>query len=203
MNSLYTRCGAALLCASTLAACGGGDDGAFPLSGTINGLNREGLILSNKGKQLTVVYANTPTSFTFPDTIATDAEFEVLVAQSPAGQTCVPTNNKSKANYYTYNQTVINCTTEPFVLGGSISGLTANGLVLVNGSATVSPVANATSFTFGKTVFNGLPYGVTVLSQPAGLTCTVLNGTSINKPESKMPMADVNDIVVNCVPKEG
>ena len=35
-----------------------------------------------------------------------------------------------------------------YTIGGAISGLSATGLVLANGSDTVSPAANATSFVF-------------------------------------------------------
>jgi hypothetical protein len=78
-------------------------------------------------------------------------------------------------------------------LGGSISGLTAAGLVLANGSDTVSPAANATTFTFPTRVGDGSAYGVTVLAQPAGLTCSVINGAAI------MGAADVTSVQVNCI----
>ena len=77
-------------------------------------------------------------------------------------------------------------------LGGSISGLTAAGLVLASGGVsvqTVAPAANASSFVFANPVTG--PYAVTVQTQPAGLQCTVANGTGT-------VAADVNDVVVSC-----
>ena len=77
-------------------------------------------------------------------------------------------------------------------LGGSISGLTAAGLVLASGGIsvqTVAPAANASSFVFANPVTG--PYAVTVQTQPAGLQCTVANGTGT-------VAADVNDVVVSC-----
>lgn len=194
MNSLTSRCGAALLIATALAACGGSDGGSLPVSGTINGMNgtnRSALILSNGGKQL--ILTTPVSSFAFTDLLAPDTEFEVKVDQSPSGQKCTASNNKNKINYYTYSTTVINCTTDPYPLGGTITGLTGNGLVLANGSNTAAPLAGASTFTFAATVPNGALYGITVLTQPAGQTCTVdanANGT--------MPMAAKNDIAVSC-----
>jgi hypothetical protein len=187
MKSLTSRCGAALLLASALAACGGSDSGSLPVSGSIVGLNRAGLILSNGGKQLVIDGA--PSSFSFPDLLAPDTAYEVKVDKSPDGQKCEPSNNKNKINYYTYNTTVITCSTDPFPLGGTVSGLTGAGLAL-------AILPGATTFAFPIQVPNGAPYGVTVLTQPAGQICTVANGTA-----AKMPMAAVNTVVVTCVNK--
>lgn len=191
MKSLTSRCGAALLCATVLAACGGGGGGDIPLGGTWYGLNRAGLILTNKGKDLEITdLANQ--KFAFTEYVAQDAEFEITVKHSPDGQQCKESNNKGRANYYSYQQTVITCTTDLYTLGGTITGLTAEGLVLNNGNLTVAPRKNETSFSFGKTVPNQLNYSVTVLAQPAGQVCTVQNGAG------KMPLADKFDVVVDC-----
>ncbi len=191
MKSLTMRCAALALCATTLAACGGGSGGSIPLSGSISGLNRAGLVLTNKGKDLEV--ANSATQFTFADLVASDSEFEILVKKNPDGQVCTPSNNKGRANYYSYTQTIITCTTDLYTLSGTVSGVKNTGLVLANGSITVSVSPGATTFTFGKTVPNQLSYGVTVLSQPTGQTCTVQNGAGT------MPTADRNDVVVTCI----
>ena len=191
MNSLTSRCGAALLIATALAACGGSDGGSLPVSGSIQGLNRGGLILSNGGKQLTLETA--VTSFQFADLLAPDTEFEVKVDKSPAGQKCTASNNKNKINYYTYNTTVITCTTDAYPLGGTITGLTGSGLVLANGSNTASVLPGATSFTFSAAVPNRAPFAITVLSQPAGQTCLLVANAS-----GFMPMAAKTDIAVSC-----
>ena len=196
MNSLTSRCGAALLCASALAACGGSDSGSLPVSGTIYGLNRAGLILTTNGEELTV--ADSAGSFAFTKLLSPDTEFFVEVKKSPDGQKCTPTNNKNKINYYTYNSTIINCTTDSYPLGGSVSGLTGSGLVLANGSSTVAILPGATSFVFTTLVPNRGPYTVTVLTPPDGQTCTVTNGVA-----TQMPMAAVNNVVVTCNKKSG
>jgi 6-phosphogluconolactonase (cycloisomerase 2 family) len=74
-------------------------------------------------------------------------------------------------------------------LGGTVSALTTDGLVLADKGATVSVPANATSFTFG-TVSGS--YDVTILSQPTGQTCTVANGSGTTNGMS------VNNVAVSC-----
>lgn len=191
MKSLTMRCAALTLCATTLAACGGSDGGSIPLSGSISGLNRGGLVLTNQGKDLPLT--GPATTFTFADLVANDSEFEILVKTNPVGQVCTPSNNKGRANYYSYTQTIITCTTDLYTLGGTVIGLKGAGLVLANGSITVAVPAGAATFSFGKSVPNQLPYGVTVLAQPAGQTCSVQNGTG-----EKMPVGDKNDVIINC-----
>ncbi len=44
-------------------------------------------------------------------------------------------------------------------------------------------------------VLDGAPYGITVLTQPPGLVCTVANGIGV------MGEVDISNIVVTCVPK--
>lgn len=192
MKSLTMRCAALTLCATTLAACGGGSDGSIPLRGSISGLNRLGLVLTNKGKDHIV--PDSATTFEFAELVANDSEFEILVKTNPNGQVCTPSNNKGRANLYSYTQTIITCTTDLYTLGGAVTGLKGAGLVLANGSITVAVQAGATTFTFGKTVPNQLPYGITVLSQPTGQTCSVQNGTG-----EKMPIGDKNDVIINCI----
>jgi hypothetical protein len=46
---------------------------------------------------------------------------------------------------------------------------------------------------FDQRVGDGSTYGVTVLSQPAGQTCTVTNGVG------RMDTTDINSVQVNCV----
>jgi hypothetical protein len=77
-------------------------------------------------------------------------------------------------------------------LGGTISGLTRPGLVLANGTDTVSVAANATTFTLPAPVATHDTYAVTVAGQPAGLTCSVSKGSGA------MPASEVTHVKVRC-----
>jgi len=63
-----------------------------------------------------------------------------------------------------------------YTVGGSITGLNAAGLELANGATTVTVPSGATSFTFTGALASGAQYAVTVLSQPSGEACHVING---------------------------
>ncbi len=65
-----------------------------------------------------------------------------------------------------------------YTIGGTVSGLTAAGLVLQdNGGDNLTVGASAGSFTFATPITSGAAYKVSVLTQPAGLTCTVTSGS--------------------------
>ncbi len=60
-------------------------------------------------------------------------------------------------------------------LGGTVTGLTRDGLVLANGNSTIAIPANATSYKFPDQIGNFDSYNVTVVAQPTGLTCNLAN----------------------------
>ena len=79
-----------------------------------------------------------------------------------------------------------------FNVGGSVSGLTGTGLVLQNsGGDNLAIAANATTFTFATPAGAGAPYAVTVLTQPTGQSCTVVNS-------SGTASANVTNVAVTC-----
>ncbi len=79
-----------------------------------------------------------------------------------------------------------------YTVGGTITGFTGSGLVLEdNGGSDLAVPANATRFTFATPV-TGV-YSVTVLTQPAGQTCTVSGG-------SGTATANVTGVQVTCSP---
>jgi uncharacterized repeat protein (TIGR03803 family) len=79
-------------------------------------------------------------------------------------------------------------------VGGTISGLTAGGLVLAGGTDALPVPAGATSFTMPTPVAIGSVYNIAVLTQPAGLSCLVANGTG------SMPFGNVANVRVLCAP---
>ncbi|MGV7210882.1 hypothetical protein ACLB1G_23870 [Oxalobacteraceae bacterium A2-2] len=195
MKSLTLRAGLALLCAVILASCGG-SNGSLVLSGTITGLTKSGLVLTNGSKTLPVDAG--ATQFVFPDLLSEDEAFDVEVKPgTPVGAVCTPSNNKAKANAYTVYQTVITCVTNSYSLGGAVTGLkSGDTVVLTNGSDTASVKGNAdgsaVSFVFPLKVADGALYGVTVYSAPTGKTCSIGNGIGI------MPGNNVSNIQITC-----
>jgi hypothetical protein len=64
-----------------------------------------------------------------------------------------------------------------YSVGGTITGVSASGLVLANGIDTLNVNSGATSFAFGTTAVFGTAYDVQVQTAPEGYLCTVANGS--------------------------
>ncbi len=79
-----------------------------------------------------------------------------------------------------------------FTVGGSVSGLSASGLVLqLNGGDDLA-IAASGNFDFSTQLDNGSPYTVTVLTQPTGLYCSIANGIgTVNS-------ANTTNVAVRC-----
>jgi hypothetical protein len=130
----------------------------------------------------------------FPTLLATDASFNITLKTVPDNVQCTVNNGSGKINYFTQLQATVSCFNTPYDLGGTVTGLTSGVLVLANGSATVSLPAGTSSWKFTGQVSNGAAYGISVLNQPAGLTCTVANASGT------MPTANVTNVAVTCRP---
>jgi Protein of unknown function (DUF3443) len=63
-------------------------------------------------------------------------------------------------------------------IGGTVSGLTASGLVLENnGGDSLTVAANATTFTFATGIAPASAYAVTIQTQPTGESCLAFNAS--------------------------
>src|SRR5262249_30118147 len=71
----------------------------------------------------------------------------------------------------------VTCSAQSVTLGGVIAGLSSGSLGLTDGTDTVTVNAGSTSFSMPTPLAVGSPYTFTVSTQPAGLFCTVTNGT--------------------------
>ena len=177
MKNMTLRSSLALLCGAILSACGG-SDGSLQIAGSINGYTKTGLQLINNGNGETLDVPTGIVNFSFLRQVSVDDDFDVQISKQPANATCVASNNKGKANVYNAYSVVITCTNEPRTLGGIVTGLTADGLVLANGTDTVTVARGATSFVFPHSIGDGSSYGINVLTQPTGQVCTIPTATS-------------------------
>jgi len=79
-----------------------------------------------------------------------------------------------------------------FTIGGTISGLNAGSVVLINGSDTVTVAAGATTWAFTGSFASSSSYSVTVLTQPNGELCAVSGGSGPTLP------GDIDSVTVAC-----
>lgn len=80
----------ALLTLMTLAGCGSSSTATHSVGGTISGLDKEGLVLTNGYDQITVPAGTT--HFTMPAGIVSGANFDIFVARHPVAVQCTVTN---------------------------------------------------------------------------------------------------------------
>jgi len=201
MKSSLMRPALMLALALSLASCGG--KAGFTVGGTVSGQLYPGLVLTTNGMDLAVdapVPPVTTANFSFPKQIQYGDVYDVTVKQQPLHQSCGPASSvlaTDTAGRLAQINIPFTCVLNAYAIGGTVSGLTADGLVLANGSTggTLTLAKGTTTFTFPAVVY-GVTYGVTVLTQPAGLVCSVnAKGTGV------MGDAAVTDIAVTCVPQ--
>jgi N-acetylneuraminic acid mutarotase len=184
----------------TLTACGGGGGSPnqppppppvkYSIGGSVSGLTATGLVLAN-GSDTLNVSANT-TSFTMPTQLASGTAYAVVVKIQPAGLNCEVAGGTGTIAATAMNSIAVACQPLTYTVGGSVTGLNAAGLVLTNGSDTLSVPANAGSFTMPTRLTTGAAYAVTVKTQPPALRCLVSGGIGT------VGMAAVTAIKVQC-----
>lgn len=200
MKSSCLRPLAALLLTVGLAACGG--KASYDVSGTITGLNNSGLILANGSD--TVSPPVGASSFTFPKRIDYGTDYNISFKQQPDHMTCTISGGSGSAGHYVSIQALVNCTQNSYAVGGTITGLTVDGLVLANGSTArqLTLVKGATTFTMPDAVADGQPFGIDVITSPAGLKCSVEvdPATGLSTGVGRMGSAMVNTVKIACSP---
>ncbi len=174
-------------------------DQAFQLGGSLSGLTTSGLVLAN-GSDTVTVAANAAT-FELPTPVAIGSSYSVAVKTQPAGLACSVSNASGTMPANAVTTVAVTCTDQPFTLGGTVSGLTTSGLVLANGSDTVTVTANASTFAMPMPVNFGSAYALTVQTQPTGLTCSFSNGGNAGASSGTMPAADVTNVALVCSPQ--
>jgi uncharacterized repeat protein (TIGR03803 family) len=174
--------------ASVIIAC---SDRSYTLGGTIGGLISSGLVLVNGSDTLAVDPG--ASSFTMPTAVAYTSAYAVTVQTQPTGLTCSVSNGTGTMSSAAVINIAVTCSANTYTVGGTISGLTASGLVLLdNGGDATLVSANATQFTMNTGVAYGSAYAITVQTPPAGLVCSVSNGTGI------VGAADVTSVSIAC-----
>ena len=169
----------------------------YTLSGSVTGLNGNGLVLQNNGADDLPVNS---TNFTFGTPVANGSPYAITILAQPTGQTCTLTNDTGTVGNANITDILVSCTNiiippSSFTIGGTISGLSGTGLVLQNNGGdnlALSPNAAISTFTFNTAIAAGDSYNVTVYAQPRGQTCSVINAG----PE--VPTADVTNVQVTC-----
>ncbi len=166
----------------------------FSIGGTVSGLAGTGLVLRNNGGNNLAINANG--AFTFTTPVASGAAYAVTVFTQPSNptQTCVVSNGAGTVGAANVTNVAVNCTTNTFTIGGTVSGLAGAGLVLSNNGGNNLTINGNGAFSFTTPIASGATYAVTVLTQPTALsqTCVVTNGAGT------VTDANVTNVAVAC-----
>ena len=166
----------------------------YTVGGTVSGLAGSGLVLSlNSGAQDLPISTNG--TFTFPTAIAGGSTYAVTVGTQPSSptQTCTVTSGSGTVGSANVTNVAVACTTSTYTIGGSASGIDVSGLVLqLNGGSNLAVNANG-AFTFTTPIASGSTYTVTILSQPAGRSCTLTNASGT------VAAANIANVSVACI----
>lgn len=188
MNNLILRSSLTLACALSLASCGG-SDGNLQIGVYVINMTKPGMVLKEGGQTREIPQGAAGSSqLIYFEGYEADDRFSIQVENQPAGSACVGFNNVGKMGGYSVANVEFRCYNLPQILSGRLNAPLDSPITLNNGNTQLVVPAGQTEFAFttkdadGKTigtVGNGDPFGVTVLVQPTGKTCTVIDGSGI------------------------
>ena len=167
----------------------------YTVGGTVSGLLGSGLVLRNNGGDDLPVSADGPVTFATP--MANRATYGVTVVTQPTSpaQTCNVTGASGTVARANVTTVAIVCATNIYTVGGMVSGLVGQGLVLRNNGGDDLPVSADGPVTFATPVASGDTFSVAVFKQPTrpAQTCVVNGGSGT------MVRPKVTTVVIACV----
>jgi hypothetical protein len=168
----------------------------YSLSVEVAGVAGSGLVFQNNLAD--DLAAPTNAVYPFATMVESGAAYAVTVLTQPTSpwQTCAvtaPSSTMKGANVVL----TATCTTNKYKVGGTLAGLQGSGLVLQNnlGNDLTLNVADNGPFAFGTTIASGLPYSVTIKTQPTGVAGELCNVTAA---AGNVASADVTTVAVSC-----
>jgi N-acetylneuraminic acid mutarotase len=156
------------------------------VTGLVSGHNV--VLQNNGGNNLTVT---TNGSFTFTTPIANGLTYSATILTQPTSQSCSVTNGNGTVAGANISNISINCSSNTYNVGGTITGLTGTVVLQNNGADNLTSTANG-SFNFNTPITSGVNYAVAVLTQPSGQMCSVSNGSGT------MGSANVTNVGIAC-----
>lgn len=160
----------------------------YTIGGTVSGLSGTVMLQDNGGDNHSV---STNGNFTFSRSVTDGGSYNVTVLTQPVGQTCTVSAGTGAVSGSNVTNVTVICATNTYNVNGNVSGLTGS-VVLQNNNGNSLTVSSNGGFTFSAQVASGSPYSVTALTQPAGQSCSIVNGSGT------ITQANVTNVSVTC-----
>jgi hypothetical protein len=168
------------------------------VGGSVSGLRGSGLTLKLNGANDVPIASDG--QFTFATPVASGSSYEVSIGQQPSNptQVCSVANGAGTIANAPVTSIRVTCASSTFNVGGTVTGLLGQGLVLLNNGTDRVEVGSDGVFSFAQPVANGGGYRVTIGAPPSNpaQSCTVTNG------QGTIQDANVTNVAVICTTGE-
>ncbi len=166
----------------------------FTVGGTVEGLAGSGLTLLNNGGDRLDIAADG--SFVFDTALKDLSTYSVTVGSQPdiPQQTCTVSSGQGALSGADVSDVQVNCVTNRFSVGGTVSGLAGSGLVLQINEGDDLAIDPGDGTTFAWSLEDGSSYQVSVASQPTDPSQTC----SVTRSSGTLNGTDVTNVLVEC-----
>ena len=161
----------------------------YTIGGTLTGISGGAAILTNNGGDELNLTADGDFAFATP--LQDGAAYDVKVLAAPAGQTCTVTDGAGTVSGSDVANVVVTCE-DAYSVGGTVEGLAAGLVVLLNNGSDDLTLSQNGAFAFPTLLSDGSSYDVSVAEQPDAQTCVVIGAVGT------VAGADVTDVQVTC-----
>lgn len=165
-------------------------DDTYNVQVTVSGVNAAGLTLLNNGADPLSVSRNG--GFNFDTPVSSGSAYAVTVSGQPIGEVCTVTGGTGTVLDSNVGVKVA-CVPNLYSVAGTLSGLYAGrNLVIEDNGGNATTLTTNGGFSFSAGVASGSNYAVTVLTQPAGQTCSITGGSGT------VSGADIGNVAIAC-----
>lgn len=160
----------------------------YAVRGVVGGLAGS-LTIAHAGEQLVLTAAG---PFAFTMRVVDGDPYAVTIVEQPSGQTCTITGGQGTVAGADVAIS-ISCIDNPYLIGGTVSGLTGGSLVLNNNGVDLAVLMTNGPFAFAQRVLHRGSYAVTIATLPVDQRCVLTGGSGV------VEDADVDSVVINCI----
>lgn len=159
----------------------------FAVGGHVSGLMGSLRLRINDTEELVV---NQEGEFNFASDFVHKAEYNVEIAEQPAGQTCRLSKGQGRLAFSDVRSVLVECVTNQHTVAGTVAGLKGALTLALNGEGQLTLQAPG-EFRFRNPLPYGSTFAVTVAKAPGGQQCEIQRGTGTLS-------GDVLDVQIQC-----